>query len=65
MTFPWYYLGGGMKLRIETKTYRISFARPGNLPEENGERAAVGGIGSSRESGALWKSALAAVISPR
>ena len=61
--FPWYYFGGGMKLRIGTNKYRLSFARPGNLPEEFGEHA--GDIRSARRSGAEWKSALAASITHR
>ena len=62
--FPWYYFGGGMKLRIGTDNYRISFARPANLPEDFSENA-VGDIRSSRDSGAAWKSALADSIKTR
>ena len=65
VTFPWYYFGGGMKLRIGTDNYRISFARPGNLPEDFGENASVGDIASSRQTGAAWKSALADSITKR
>jgi hypothetical protein len=52
-----------MKLRIGKDAYRVSFARPGNLPEDYGERA--GDIRSSRETGSMWKSALAASIARR
>jgi hypothetical protein len=63
--FPWYYFGGGMKLRIGTKVYRISFARPGNLPEDFGENAHLTDIGGGRKSGAAWKLALADSIKTR
>ena len=65
VTFPWYYFGGGMKVRIGTDTYRLSFARPGNLPDHFGQAADAGDIASARRSGAAWKSALAAVIPSR
>ena len=65
LKFPWYYFGGGMKLHIGTNNYRISFARPGNLPEDFSESASVGDIGSARRSGAVWKSALTASIKSR
>ena len=28
VTFPWYYFGGGVKLRLEGRRYRLSFVRP-------------------------------------
>ena len=62
VTFPWYYFGGGMRVRIATDSYRVSFARPGNLPEDPGE---PGDIRSARRAGAAWKSALGAVITNR
>lgn len=58
VSFPWYYFGGGMKLRVGASSYRVSFARPGNLPDLPGE---PGDIGSARGAGAAWKSALASV----
>lgn len=36
ITFPWYYFGGGMKLRAGGTPYRISFVKP------NGAEYAVG-----------------------
>ena len=63
--FPWYYFGGGMKVRIGTETYRLSFARPGNLPDDFGEAAEKGDLGSGRHVGAAWKSALTASITRR
>lgn len=65
VAFPWYYFGGGMKVRIGTATYRLSFARPANLPDHAGEATDAGDIGSARRSGAAWKSALAASIRSR
>jgi hypothetical protein len=29
LKFPWYYCGGGMKLRVGAAKYRFSFVRPG------------------------------------
>lgn len=63
--FPWYYFGGGMKLRVGASTYRLSFTRPGNLPDLPGEPADAGDIGSGRRTGAAWKSALAASSTSR
>jgi hypothetical protein len=65
VTFPWYYFGGGMKVRIGMETYRLSFARPGNLPDHFSEAADAGDSGSARRAGAAWKSALAALITSR
>ena len=62
--FPWYYFGGGIKLRIGTDNYRLSFTRPANLPEDFSESHA-GDISSGRQSGAAWKSALADSIASR
>ena len=64
VTFPWYYFGRGMKVRIGTETHRLAFARPGNLPD-SGEAADAGDVGSARRAGAAWKSALAALITRR
>jgi hypothetical protein len=63
--FPWYYFSGGMKLRIGTDDYRVSFTRPGNLPDHSGSDAGAGDVRSGRESGAAWKSALAALTTTR
>ena len=65
VTFPWYYFGGGMKVRIGMDSYRLSFARPANLPDHSGEADDAGDVGSARRSGAAWKSALAASITSR
>jgi len=29
---PWYYFGGGLKLRIDRKTFRITLTRPNDQP---------------------------------
>lgn len=50
---PWYYFGGGMKLRVGDERYRLSFIRP---------TAAGGGIADIPEGRAacrLWQSLLA------
>ena len=65
VTFPWYYFGGGMRVRIGAETYRLSFTRPGNLPDHSGEASEAGDIGGGRRAGAAWRSALAALIASR
>ena len=37
ITFPWYYFGGGMKLRIGDRQYRISFVRPNGASDIPGQ----------------------------
>src|SRR5205807_2278250 len=34
--FPWYYFGGGVKLTVGTKRYRISFVRPNGAQDVPG-----------------------------
>ena len=34
--YPWYYFGGGCKITIAGKTYRISFVRPNNAADVPG-----------------------------
>jgi hypothetical protein len=42
--YPWYYFGGGCKIRHGDKTHRISFARPNNAADVPGELLArIGG----------------------
>jgi hypothetical protein len=65
VTFPWCYFDGGMRVRIGAETDRLSFARLANLPDHSGEAADAGDIRSARRFGAVWKSALAAVITRR
>lgn len=59
VSFPWYYFGGGLKLRAGADAYRVSFVRPGNLAEDFSERRDVGDIASGRRAGAEWRRALA------
>jgi hypothetical protein len=72
--FPWYYFGGGVKLRIGADRYRLSFVRPNDasdIPDrllagtEFGAPAALltAGrklldIGEGRQAGKNWKSIL-------
>src|SRR4029079_1666247 len=35
--YPWYYFGGGCKIAIADKTYRISFVRPNNASDISGD----------------------------
>lgn len=50
--FPWYYFGGGMKLKIGAESYRFSFMLPGNMG------GGIGDIGPGRRIGKEWKAAL-------
>lgn len=49
INFPWYYFGGGFKMRIGNDSYRFSFVEPHN---DNAD------IGEGREKGKAWKKAL-------
>lgn len=33
VVFPWYYFGGGCKLRVDGEPLRLSFVRPNNAPD--------------------------------
>ncbi|MEX0659837.1 MAG: hypothetical protein WD080_11945 [Egibacteraceae bacterium] len=33
VVFPWYYFGGGCKLRVGDERIRLSFVRPNNAPD--------------------------------
>jgi hypothetical protein len=73
--FPWYYFGGGMKLRVGAARYRFSFVRPngaedipGRLLAREGDAVAalltagrkIADIGTGRQAGKAWKSVLGA-----
>ena len=49
VNFPWYYFGGGVKFRIGSESYRISFVEPGEH----------GNIRDGRRAGKAWKAILA------
>jgi hypothetical protein len=52
VTYPWYYFGGGVKLRIGDARYRISFVKP------NGAETAIGrGLGEMGNPAALYVAA--------
>lgn len=36
LKFPWYYFGGGMKLRVGNEKYRVSFVRPNGASDVPG-----------------------------
>ena len=69
ITFPWYYFGGGMKLRAAGHPYRISFVKPNGAEyavarglASQGELAAlllvaskVADIRSGRDAGRRWR----------
>lgn len=42
--FPWYYFGGGLKLRVGGRQYRLSFVRPNGV--ESGVARAAGEAGN-------------------
>jgi len=66
VNFPWYYFGGGVKFKIGTESYRLSFVQPddgsGEAPykTEFGDPAAffATGIFGGRRAGRAWKSVL-------
>jgi hypothetical protein len=74
VTFPWYYFGGGVKLTVAGTRYRLSFVRPNGAEDIPGQVLARLGnplglltagrkivdIGSCRQAGKAWKTALAA-----
>jgi hypothetical protein len=47
VSFPWYYFGGGAKLKIVDAQYRVSFVRPNDAADQVG--SADGVIGASLE----------------
>ena len=49
VTFPWYYLGGGVKFRIGAEKYRFSFIEPHN---DNAD------VSAGRQTGKAWKKVL-------
>ncbi|MBW8483102.1 hypothetical protein [Actinomadura parmotrematis] len=57
VSFPWYYFGGGMRLRVGEAPYRFSFLQPQNtrLP---GDLRGAGDIPAGRAAGRGWKQAL-------
>ncbi len=57
--FPWYYLGGGMKIRSGSAGYRLSFLRPGNTAQEYGTTG--DSISEGRSAGRRWRNLLASV----
>ena len=75
VTYPWYYFGGGMKVRVGETQYRFSFVRPngaehaiGRALGEAGNPAAllvaggkIGDIRSGRALGRRWRAVFDAV----
>jgi hypothetical protein len=74
--FPWYYFGGGVKLRVGAERFRLSFVRPNDASDLEGRllaRSEDGGaaalltagrkvldIGDGRRAGRAWKRVLTA-----
>ena len=69
--FPWYYFGGGVKFKIGTAGYRLSFVQPNDADDipfdlisrtEFGDPAArsTAGIREGRQAGEAWKLILTA-----
>jgi hypothetical protein len=72
--FPWYYFGGGVKLTVGSRRYRLSFVRPNDetdIPGRLMARSQDGGaaalltagrkvrdIGEGRRAGRAWRAAL-------
>jgi hypothetical protein len=77
--FPWYYFGGGVKFKIGSDSYRLSFVRPNDASDipgrllagtEFGAPAAlltagrkVLDIGEGRRAGKTWRSVLTMITS--
>jgi hypothetical protein len=62
-TLPWYYFGGGIKLRHQGIQLRFSFGRPAS--SSHGIAAAASElkeVGVMRSRGKLWSKALAATV---
>lgn len=72
LVFPWYYFGGGLKLRAVGKPYRISFVKPNGVEYAVGKAAAAhgnpaslliaaqkfGDVGDGRRLGRRWRELL-------
>lgn len=60
VVFPWYYVGGGVKLTAGGERYRLSFVRPNgaNTGELRVATRAVHDIGEGRAAGKAWRAAL-------
>ncbi len=66
--FPWYYFGGGVKFKIGTENYRLSFVQPNDGSEvpyhllaktDFGESEFLpAGMLAGRRAGKAWKSVL-------
>lgn len=55
--WPWYYFGGGVKLKIGDEKYRLSFVKPGNTQVLETEMPSD--VRSGRNAAKLWKPVLA------
>jgi hypothetical protein len=75
VVFPWYYFGGGVKLRVGGEQVRISFVRPNDATDVPGRVLAgegdagaalltvgrkVDDIGQGRAAGSAWRAILEA-----
>ena len=43
LTFPWYDFGGGLKLRVDGRPYRLSFVKPNGAADVSGRLLARAG----------------------
>jgi hypothetical protein len=78
VVFPWYYFGGGMKLRAAGIPYRLSFVKPNGAEYAAGRALAgfgnpgallyaaskIGDIGEGRGAGLRWRDLLGTVAPP-
>jgi hypothetical protein len=78
VNFPWYYFGGGVKLRTHEGKYRLSFVKPngaeyavmrgaaaaGNPAALVGAAAKVSDVRSGRRVGRRWRDILSALHPP-
>ena len=54
--WPWYYFGGGVKLKFGDEKYRLSFVKPGNTQAREWQMPSD--VASGRQAAKLWKPVL-------
>jgi hypothetical protein len=66
VTVPWYYFGGGIKLKHQATELRFSFGRPASSTHGRASAAAeLQEVGAMRSRGKLWARALSNVSAPK
>jgi hypothetical protein len=68
ISFPWYYCGGGIKIKIGGETYKLSFVQPEGaedipfelLPDDDSSVSISAGVIEGCRTGSAWKEILRA-----